>query len=222
MKITSNAATFLYMVVFGRSNMVSCIFFIVIVLSCPNSTVSSFLLRNIFGSLWLQAALGKKCISGEFGDPHIITFDRLGFDCQGAGEFVMVKSLEDPSFQVQERFTAIENSAVCSQTSVSTGVVIQDANTPKIQLSTPRNGQSSLNIFSNTCQIDFYVDGVETLLPGVLDTGGGATYHGSDVFEDEFVNSPGHVYVTRHDVEWDSWTWVHIRHAYTDVEVQVR
>jgi hypothetical protein len=34
--------------------------------------------------------------SGVFGDPHLSTFDRLRFDCQAAGEFTMVTSLESP------------------------------------------------------------------------------------------------------------------------------
>jgi len=104
------------------------------------------------------------CVSGEFGDPHIITFDRLGFDCQAAGEFVMVKSLDDPSFQIQERFTAVESSSNCTRASVSTGIVMQDTDMPTVQISTPRTGQTnSLNTI-NSCPIDIFVDGVPTAL----------------------------------------------------------
>lgn len=103
--------------------------------------------------------------SGVFGDPHLSTFDRLRFDCQAAGEFITVMSLEDPSFMIQERFSAV-SSTFCSQASVSTGVAIQDTNLPRIQISTPTLGTaaaSSLNIV-NSCPIDFYVNGVPSLL----------------------------------------------------------
>ena len=74
----------------------------------------------------------------------------------------MVKSseLDDPSFQIQERFTAI-NSTTCNRTSVSTGVAIIDTNIPTVQISTPRTGEASLNTV-NTCPIDLYVGGVAT------------------------------------------------------------
>lgn len=100
--------------------------------------------------------------AGVYGDPHISTFDRLRFECQAAGEFVTVTSLEDPSFQIQERFTAIPPSSdVCSHVSVSTGVAIVDREVPTIQISTPRsnrNGTAVLNMVGG-CPIDFYVDG---------------------------------------------------------------
>ncbi len=100
--------------------------------------------------------------SGVFGDPHLSTFDRLRFDCQAAGEFVTVTSLENPSFQIQERFTSI-GSDFCSQASVSTAVAIADVDTPTIQISTPRTSvPSSLNSIGN-CQIDLFVDGTEMM-----------------------------------------------------------
>ena len=73
-------------------------------------------------------------LSGVFGDPHLSTFDRLRFDCQAAGEFVTVTSLETPEFIIQERFTSVQ-SDVCSLASVSTGVALQDVNTPTVQVS---------------------------------------------------------------------------------------
>lgn len=101
--------------------------------------------------------------SGVFGDPHLSTFDALRFDCQAAGEFITVTSLETPEFMIQERFTSV-GSNLCSQASVSTGVVIKDKNVPKVQISTPRNNtnstsHSSLNTIAS-CPIDFYVDGI--------------------------------------------------------------
>ena len=86
----------------------------------------------------------------------MITFDGLEYDCQGAGEFIIAESLEDPTFVIQERFTRI-NSTTCNQMSVSTGVVIKDTNVPAIQISTPRIGQASPMNIVNTCPIDFYL-----------------------------------------------------------------
>ena len=123
-----------------------------------------------------------------FGDPHISTFDDLRFDCQAAGEFIMVKS-EDLSFQVQERFTAIDDASTCTQSSVSTGIVAQDPGAPTIQISTPRSGQPSLNTL-NSCPIDFYVNGVPMTLP--LE-GESVTYDntGTVVASNEWVYGPG-------------------------------
>jgi hypothetical protein len=66
--------------------------------------------------------------------------------------------LEDPTFKIQERFTAV-NTNSCGQASVSTGVVFRDTDKPIIQISTPRaEGASSLNEV-NGCPIDLYVEG---------------------------------------------------------------
>jgi hypothetical protein len=66
--------------------------------------------------------------------------------------------LEDPTFKIQERFTAV-NTDSCGQASVSTGVAFRDTDKPVIQISTPRaEGASSLNVV-NGCPVDLYVDG---------------------------------------------------------------
>jgi hypothetical protein len=93
-----------------------------------------------------------------------MTFDELSFDCQAAGEFTTLTSLEDPSFKIQERFTAIESDVgTCAQASVSTGVVVADTGKPKIQISTPRSEATSLNTV-NDCQVDFYIDRTASVL----------------------------------------------------------
>jgi hypothetical protein len=98
-------------------------------------------------------------VAGLFGDPHIMTFDGIQFDCQAAGEFTTLTSLDDPSFKIQERFTAIESkdASTCALASVSTGVAFVDTGKPIIQISTPRSGKTSLNTI-NECPIDLYVD----------------------------------------------------------------
>ncbi|GFH50342.1 hypothetical protein CTEN210_06818 [Chaetoceros tenuissimus] len=100
--------------------------------------------------------------SGGFGDPHIFTFDRLLFDCQAAGEFITVTSLESPEFMIQERFTAVGSSSTsCSQASASTGFAIADVNVPTVQVSTPRHGTSSTTLnMIDSCPIDVYVNGI--------------------------------------------------------------
>lgn len=101
-------------------------------------------------------------VGGSFGDTHIMTFDQMKFDCQAAGVFTTLTSLEDPTFEIQERFTAASSSS-CHQASVSTGVVLKDGNKPVIQISTPGLEETSLNQV-NGCPIDFYVDNAASIL----------------------------------------------------------
>ena len=128
----------------------------------------------------------------------MITFDRLAFDCNAVGEFTLLKSLEDPTFMIQERYSPVVNSSTCNQASVSTGIAIQEQNYPTIQISTPRNGKASLNTL-NGCPIDFLIDGVETLLPVIeatnFSTWGGGTYD-SGAFVNEWIDEPGHVWIS--------------------------
>lgn len=87
-----------------------------------------------------------------WGDPHLVTFDGLKYDCQGEGEFTLIKSLES-TFQVQGRF---ESAAEASQrVAVTRSFVVQtgDENVPKIQLNVPSN-------MSQGCIIDLFVDDV--------------------------------------------------------------
>ncbi len=81
---------------------------------------------------------GGDCIrSSSHGDPHLVTFDNLRYDCQGKGEFVLLKSyLSD--MQVQGRFEQITRRSV----SWTTGVAMSGGTgTPKVQLSFPEGEQ---------------------------------------------------------------------------------
>lgn len=50
---------------------------------------------------------------GGWGDPHLVTFDRLAYDFQGAGEFIMANSLID-DFEIQARMSPWGTSRVVS------------------------------------------------------------------------------------------------------------
>jgi hypothetical protein len=91
-----------------------------------------------------------------------MTFDKLKFDCQAAGVFTTLTSLENSSFKIQEKFTAVSTDT-CSQASVSTGVAVTDTEKPTIQISTPGLGETSENTV-NGCPVDFFVDGAESVL----------------------------------------------------------
>jgi len=111
--------------------------------------------------------------TGDWGDPHILTFDALEYDCQAAGEFCMLTSQQTPAFSVQERFTAV--GGTCAQASVSTGAALQDAGIASVQLSTPREvgatAMNSVNTGSTVCPIDFYHGGVlKTLTDDLQDS----------------------------------------------------
>jgi len=105
---------------------------------------------------------GRGWTTGVFGDPHLSTFNRLRFDCQASGEFTMVTSLQTPAFAIQERFESV-GSNVCSQASVSTGVVINEPGIPKVQISIGHEDDvintGSLSVVGNECPINVYVDG---------------------------------------------------------------
>ena len=123
----------------------------------------------------------------------------------------MFTSLEDPSFQIQQRFTAINDSSTCTQASVSTGLAMEDTGATTIQLSTPRNGQSSLNTI-NSCPINFYVNGIIMTLPGpesilVFDE------NGTNLGDDWGDWGPEQPIVIIHHSSWDGiiYLWIQER-----------
>lgn len=47
-----------------------------------------------------------------WGDPHLVTLDGYGYDLHAAGEFVVLRTTEEPMFEVQGRFQPLENPEV--------------------------------------------------------------------------------------------------------------
>jgi len=120
------------------------------------------------------------CIATGWGDPHIITFDGVAYDCQVDGEVILVKSL-DSEFEIQGRFTqALEGFPM-----VTTGIVIcEHGNLPCIQLSMATRPDTTPII--KPCAIDLYVDGV---LRNVLNGTGTSSV---TVFGDSVGSRPYH------------------------------
>lgn len=107
--------------------------------------------------------LPQQCLglSGGFsGDPHMLTFDQLEYDCQGEGEFHLLKSL-DSDFEIQGRF---RNFFADQQLTVGSSVVWNsgDAGDPIIQASVGEKPKESL------CIPEVMVDGVTVEDPGSL------------------------------------------------------
>ena len=93
-------------------------------------------------------------VSGVFGASHLITFDGLEYDCQAAGEFVMLKSLES-DFEIREKFTSVNTT--CTQATVSTGFVVKANGVPDIQISMYRAEGDYKNV--NGCHAAFLQEG---------------------------------------------------------------
>ncbi len=92
-----------------------------------------------------------------WGEPHLTTFDNLKYDCQGQGEFVLVRSLEG-RFEVQARFSALDHD---DRTSKITAVAIsQGLDTPVVQLSLPENPSETTEKV-DVCLLDLWVDGTQ-------------------------------------------------------------
>lgn len=67
-----------------------------------------------------------------WGDPHMITFDGLSYDCQAEGEMILMKTLGSDFLEVQGRFTPWSGA---SYATVTTGLVIKARGMPKIEMS---------------------------------------------------------------------------------------
>lgn len=81
-----------------------------------------------------------------WGDPHVVTYDGLAYDCQGTGEYVLSKSL-DSNFQLQGRFEKFDNG---SQGTVTTAAT----------LVTGAAGEPKVEVRFNGCRLEYLINGV--------------------------------------------------------------
>ncbi|CAB9525866.1 receptor-like protein kinase [Seminavis robusta] len=95
-----------------------------------------------------------------WGDPHMITFDGVKYDCQGAGEFTILKTLNsnmESKFEIQGRFVSFNAQR---RITVTRGVVVREAGVPTVQISVP-------SAYDKKCPVTLHVNGAErSLLDG--------------------------------------------------------
>jgi len=114
---------------------------------------SGYLLEYIEGCYFENSAPGpgQKCNgpTGRIsGDPHVVTFDKLKYDCQGRGEFVVV---QDDEYNVQARFVVGGNDK--RSVTVTKAIAFQFPDAPKIEVHVPDSTNAT------TCDYTFFVDG---------------------------------------------------------------
>lgn len=94
------------------------------------------------------------------GDPHFDTFDGVGYDFQGVGEFVLVESTTGDPFEIQVRHEPI--AGICPHVSVTTAMAT-------------RVGDSRVAFYAGE-STPLFIDGVPTQVPaGVLPLADGAS-----------------------------------------------
>lgn len=98
-----------------------------------------------------------------WGDPHVVSFDDLEFDCQVKGEFVLTKSDAQPSFELQGRFSKLRDLFP----TFATAFVSVHEGAPKIQMTIPQ-GVIPPGIVTTTisgCPVVFHMDGQNLPFP---------------------------------------------------------
>jgi hypothetical protein len=98
-----------------------------------------------------------KAIASWWGDPHFITFDNLKYDCQGEGEFIVLKAKKsaEEEIEIQGRFVLFDRRPV-TQTK---GVAVRHPGLPLVQVNFATTASESTTKFKGEmCGIDLYVD----------------------------------------------------------------
>lgn len=115
-----------------------------------------------------------------YDDPHFLTFDQMTSDCQGTGDFIVAKTLdEDSDFEVQARFTAGSESGQQSWQE-SKGLDLGTV-TKAFVVTTGAAGEPRIEVDADVaanngeCKLNYYVDGVLTQF-GANDRAGSAIY----------------------------------------------
>jgi len=114
------------------------------------------------GELGLRTTPSSEVCTTEsgsvWGDPHILTFDQLRFDCQGHGEFVLVESKGDDPLQIHSRFTGDDWTG---NPSVARAIAIKvHEDVDVLQISVPDGYTSDLG-----CPLTFTYGETETTIP---------------------------------------------------------
>jgi hypothetical protein len=92
-------------------------------------------------------------VATSWGDPHLVTFNGLKYDCQGQGEFTLMKSLNDmmeSKFELQARFEKFSTKTV----TVTRSIAVKEEGAPTIQLNVPA-------AYDKQCPVSLFVDGNE-------------------------------------------------------------
>lgn len=108
-----------------------------------------------------KLSLPQKCAGykGSWkGDPHIMTFDGLKYDCQGSGEFVIMKSVNS-DFAIQGRFVKFIPDR--KPTVTKSVVITAGSNVPTIQINVPSRPENGL------CKPFAYLDGERRDITGL-------------------------------------------------------
>ena len=136
-----------------------------------------------------QCVADHQCASLR-GDPHVTSFDGLKYDCQGEGEFVLIKTINSEStFEVQGRFTDVKKD---QRVSITTAISID----------TGYEGEPDVDVFTEKvdgqCVLYYYVDGVatdfSTAVPGISFEGNGDK--GTVTSDYLFFTSSGFMFTT--------------------------
>jgi len=93
-------------------------------------------------------------VAVAWGDPHVVTFDRLAYDCQARGDFVFTKALDD-SIEVQGRFTSSSESP---EISITTAVAAFVKGIGKVEIYTSSEGSIESAVVG-TCPLNIYING---------------------------------------------------------------
>jgi von Willebrand factor type D domain len=92
-------------------------------------------------------------VANAWGDPHFTTFSGFKYDCQGEGEFTIMKSINAnmvSKFEVQGRFASFDQRKI----TVTRALAIKEEDLPSIQLTVP-------NSYNNQCPISLFVNGIK-------------------------------------------------------------
>jgi von Willebrand factor type D domain len=92
-------------------------------------------------------------VANAWGDPHFTTFSGFKYDCQGEGEFTLIKAInanQQSQFEVQGRFATFDSRKI----TVTRAIAIKEEGLPRIQLTVP-------SAYNQQCPISLFVDGAK-------------------------------------------------------------